>query len=46
MALSWCVFNVIVRQINVWYNIHITFDSGLTYSNNIKYLICGFNKIF
>ena len=42
MTLCWCVFNGIVGQINVTCNIHINFDSGLTYSNNIKCLMCGF----
>ena len=44
MTLCWCVFNGIIGQI-VTCNIRINFDSGLTYSNNIKCLICGFNKI-
>ena len=45
-SLCWCVFSGLVGQINVSCNIHITFDSGLTYSSNIKCLISGFNKIF
>ena len=46
MTLCWYVFNGIVRQINICCNIHITFNSRLTYNNNIKCLICGFNKMF
>ena len=45
MKICLCKFSRIVWQVNVCCDIHVTFVSGPTYSNDIDCLICGVNKI-